>query len=508
MSDAQKVILVILDGFGIRESSDFNAVKIAKKPNIDWLLKECPSTTLDGSGLSVGLPRGQMGNSEVGHMNIGAGRVVYQDLTKIDKAIEDGEFVKNPVLIDVAKKLKVCGGKLHLMGLVSPGGVHSSMDHLHAILEFGKKEGLTVVLHCFLDGRDTPPQSAVDYIRELEKKMKEEDLGIIGTVTGRFYAMDRDNRWERVENGYNALVIGEGLKAHSGLEAVEQSYKRGENDEFVKPTVIIDETGNPKGLMNDGDAVIFFNFRSDRAREISVALNFDDFDSFERKKRVKFCVYATMTRYRADFPFPVLFDAERLTNILGEVISRNGLRQLRIAETEKYAHVTFFFNGGKESVFEGEERILVPSPKVETYDLKPEMSAYEVTDNLIENIEKYDLVILNFANPDMVGHTGILSAAVKAIEAIDECVGRILKKVDEEGRVLILTADHGNSEQMIDEVTKAPHTAHTTNPVPFIIYNYDREITLKQGILADIAPTILKIMNIPIPKEMTGKVLF
>lgn len=508
MTENRKAILVILDGFGVREKKDFNAVESAKKPNIDRLFKEDPSTLLDGSGLSVGLPRGQMGNSEVGHMNIGAGRVVYQDLTKIDKSIEDGDFFTNPVLNGMSEKLRSCKGKLHLMGLVSPGGVHSSMDHLHALLEFGKKEGLKVVLHCFLDGRDTPPQSAVDYVRDLEKKMNDENLGVIGTVQGRFYAMDRDNRWERVEKAYNALLLGEGLKASSGLEAVTESYKRNETDEFVKPTVIVDGSGDPKGLFNDGDAVVFFNFRSDRAREISMALNFDDFKDFDRKKRVKFCVYATMTRYRADFPFPVLFEAEKLTNILGEVISRNGLKQLRIAETEKYAHVTFFFNGGKESVFEGEDRILVPSPKIETYDLKPEMSAYEVTDKLIENIEKYDLVILNFANPDMVGHTGIMSAAVKAVEAVDECVGRIIKKVDEEGRVLILTADHGNSEQMFDETTNAPHTAHTTNPVPFVIHNYHQKITLNKGILADIAPTILKIMNIPIPAEMTGKVLF
>lgn len=507
MSDSKKVILIILDGFGIRESEKFNAVKLAKKPNLDHLFKNFPKTELEASGLAVGLPKGQMGNSEVGHMNIGAGRVVYQDLTKIDKSIEDGEFVKNSVLNDVATKLKKCGGKLHLMGLVSPGGVHSSMDHLHALLEFGKKEGLNVVLHCFLDGRDTPPQSAVGYIRDLEKKMNDENLGVIGTVSGRFYAMDRDNRWERVEKAYDTLTLGDGFVSHSGLEAVEASYKCGENDEFVKPTVIIDENGNPKGLMNDGDAVIFFNFRSDRARELSIALNFDEFEGFARKKRIKFCTYATMTRYRADFPFPVLYDAEKLVNILGEVISNNGKTQLRIAETEKYGHVTFFFNGGKESVFKGEERILVPSPKVETYDLKPEMSAYEVTDKLIANIEKYDLVIINFANPDMLGHTGIMSAAVKAIEAVDECVGRILKKVDEEGRVALVTADHGNSEQMFDEMTNAPHTAHTTNLVPFVIRNYPVE-KLHKGILADIAPTILKIMNIKIPAEMTGKVLF
>ena len=507
MTTGKRAILIILDGFGVRKDNDFNAVNVANKPNIDKLFAQNPNTELDGSGLAVGLPEGQMGNSEVGHMNIGAGRVVYQDLTKIDKSIKDGDFFNNPVLRQVTEKIKECGGKLHLMGLVSPGGVHSSLDHLHALLEFGKKEGLEVVLHCFLDGRDTPPRSAVNYIRDLEKKMKEDGLGKIGTVSGRFYAMDRDNRWQRVEKAYNALILGDGLKAQTALEAVENSYNKDEGDEFVKPTVIVGEDGNPVGTMKDGDAAIFFNFRSDRARELSIALTFDDFAEFERKKRVKFCNYVTMTRYRADFPFKVLYDHEELVNILGEVVSKNEKTQLRIAETEKYAHVTFFFNGGKESVFKGEERILVPSPKVETYDLKPEMSAYEVTDKLIENIEKYDLVVLNFANPDMVGHTGVMSAAVKAIEAVDKCVGRILEKAKEEGRAVLLTADHGNSELMFDETTNSPHTAHTTNAVPFVIYNYPVK-ELKKGILADIAPTILKIMNLEIPKEMTGKVLF
>lgn len=507
MTTGKRAILIILDGFGVGKDDDFNAVKKADKPNIDRLFSENPSSELDGSGLAVGLPEGQMGNSEVGHMNIGAGRVVYQDLTKIDKSIADGDFFTNPVLLEVSEKTKKCGGKLHLMGLVSPGGVHSSMEHLRALLEFGKKEGLEVVLHCFLDGRDTPPRSAVNYIRDLEKDMKDNGLGKIGTVSGRFYAMDRDNRWERVELAYDTLLLSEGLKAETALEAVKRSYERDENDEFVKPTVIVDESGNPVGQMEDGDAALFFNFRSDRARELSMALNFDDFDGFERKKRVKFCSYSTMTRYRADFPFKVLYDQEKLVNILGEVISKNGKTQLRIAETEKYAHVTFFFNGGKESVFKGEERILVPSPQVETYDLKPEMSAYEVTEQLIENIEKYDLVVLNFANPDMVGHTGVMSATVKAIETVDGCVGRILEKAKEEDRAVLLTADHGNSEKMFDETTNSPHTAHTTNPVPFVIANYPVK-ELHKGILADIAPTILKIMNIEIPKEMTGRVLF
>lgn len=503
----KKVMLMILDGFGIRESSDFNAVKTAKTPNIDKLLASSPKCRLSASGLDVGLPKGQMGNSEVGHTNIGAGRVVYQDLTKIDRAIEDGSFFENPVLKETVKELKIHGGTLHLMGLVSPGGVHSSMEHLYALLEFGKRNKLEVVVHCFLDGRDTPPQSAINYVRELDEKMKKEGLGEIATVMGRFYAMDRDNRWERVEQAYDALTMGFGLRAETPVDAILNSYARGEYDEFVRPTIIMNDCGFPKGVMRDEDAVIFFNFRADRAREISMALNFDEFNGFMRKQRVNFSQYATMTRYRADFPFPVLFEHEELKNILGEVVSKAGKTQLRIAETEKYAHVTFFFNGGKETVFEGEERILVPSPKVQTYDLKPEMSAYEVTEQLLENIEKFDLVILNFANPDMVGHTGVMEAAVKAIEAIDECVGKIMAKVEKEGRVLILTADHGNSEQMFDETTKAPHTAHTTNPVPFAVYNYEN-IELHNGILADIAPTILKIMGLDIPAEMTGKELF
>lgn len=498
---------MILDGFGIRESSDFNAVKTAKTPNIDKLLASSPKCQLSASGLDVGLPKGQMGNSEVGHTNIGAGRVVYQDLTKIDRAIEDGSFFENPVLKETVKELKIHGGTLHLMGLVSPGGVHSSMEHLYALLEFGKRNKLEVVVHCFLDGRDTPPQSAINYIRELDEKMKKENLGEIATVMGRFYAMDRDNRWDRVEQAYDALTMGLGLRAETPVDAILNSYARGEYDEFVRPTIIMNDCGFPKGVMRDEDAVIFFNFRADRAREISMALNFDEFNGFMRKQRVNFSQYATMTRYRADFPFPVLFEHEELKNILGEVVSKAGKTQLRIAETEKYAHVTFFFNGGKETVFDGEERILVPSPKVQTYDLKPEMSAYEVTEQLLENIEKFDLVILNFANPDMVGHTGVMEAAVKAIEAIDECVGKIMAKVEKEGRVLILTADHGNSEQMFDETTKAPHTAHTTNPVPFAVYNYEN-IELHNGILADIAPTILKIMGLEIPAEMTGKELF
>lgn len=503
----KKVMLMILDGFGIRESSDFNAVKTAKTPNIDKLLASSPKCQLSASGLDVGLPKGQMGNSEVGHTNIGAGRVVYQDLTKIDRAIEDGSFFENPVLKETVKELKIHGGTLHLMGLVSPGGVHSSMEHLYALLEFGKRNKLEVVVHCFLDGRDTPPQSAINYIRELDEKMKKENLGEIATVMGRFYAMDRDNRWDRVEQAYDALTMGLGLRAETPVDAILNSYARGEYDEFVRPTIIMNDCGFPKGVMRDEDAVIFFNFRADRAREISMALNFDEFNGFMRKQRVNFSQYATMTRYRADFPFPVLFEHEELKNILGEVVSKAGKTQLRIAETEKYAHVTFFFNGGKETVFDGEERILVPSPKVQTYDLKPEMSAYEVTEQLLENIEKFDLVILNFANPDMVGHTGVMEAAVKAIEAIDECVGKIMAKVEKEGRVLILTADHGNSEQMFDETTKAPHTAHTTNPVPFAVYNYEN-IELHNGILADIAPTILKIMGLEIPAEMTGKELF
>ncbi len=500
----QKVILTILDGWGYREESEFNAIKAGKTPNFDKLLTTYPYTFLQASGNYVGLPDGQMGNSEVGHTNIGAGRIVYQDLTKITKAVREKTFFKNEVLLSVRDKLKENGGRLHIFGLVSPGGVHSSMDHLYALIDFAAENKLPLYVHAFLDGRDTPPKSAQEYLKELQKYLDKTGNGSIATIMGRFYVMDRDKRWDRVEKAYNALTSGEALSASTADEAITEAYKNGETDEFVSPYII----GGKDGILKDGDGAIFFNFRSDRAREISTALNFDDFDGFERKKRINFSIYATMTQYKAEFPFPVLYPPEELTNILGEVISKEGLSQLRIAETEKYAHVTFFFNGGKETVFENEERILIPSPKVKTYDMQPEMSAYEVTDALLEVIEKYDLVILNFANPDMVGHTGIFEAAIKAVETIDECLGKILNKVLEENRTMFVTADHGNVDLMYDEKTKTPVTAHTTNPVYFIAVNHPEKITLHEGILADIAPTILKTMKIEIPSEMTGKPLY
>ncbi len=504
----KKSILIILDGWGLREEKEFNAIKTANTPNFDFLWENFPHTKLQASGEFVGLPDGQMGNSEVGHTNIGAGRVVYQDLTKINKAIKTGEIMNNPVLLELAKKTNEKNGDIHLMGLVSNGGVHSSMEHLFALLKFMKKNAKgKVFLHAFLDGRDTPPQSAVKYLKEVEEFMQKEEVGSIASISGRFYAMDRDNRWERVEKAYNALVLGKGKVANSVSNAIENAYKNDETDEFVLPTIIL-ENGKFKGILKDNDSVVFFNFRSDRARELSMALNFDDFDGFKREKRINFTTYATMTEYREDFTFPVIYGKEELKRIFGEEISGQKLRQLRIAETEKYAHVTFFFNGGREEAFENEDRILVPSPKVETYDLKPEMSAFEVKDKLLENIEKYDMVILNFANTDMVGHTGVFEAAVKAVEAVDQCLGEIFEKIKKEGRIMFVTADHGNAELMFDKEKNSPHTAHTTNPVPFIVVNGPKDLKLNEGKLADIAPTIMKISDMEIPEEMGGKPLF
>lgn len=506
----QKAILVILDGWGYSEERKYNAVAQAKTPNFTRLWNNNPHTLLEASENYVGLPAGQMGNSEVGHTNIGAGRIVYQDFTRINKAVETGKIFQNPTLLKVRDTLKETGGKLHILGLVSPGGVHSSMEHIYAIIEFAAKNNIKdLYLHAFLDGRDTPPKSAKEYLSDVEKVMAKNGVGKIASIQGRFWGMDRDNRWERVEKGYDCFTSGEGLKANTAAEALMTGYKNGETDEFITPTLIIDkETGNPIATFNDGDAAIFFNFRSDRTREISMALNFDNFDKFTRKKRVKFSIYATMTQYREDFPFPVLFGPEELTNIFGEVISKTGRKQLRIAETEKYAHVTFFFNGGEEKVFEGEERLLVPSPKVKTYDMQPEMSAPIVTEKLLEVMEKYDVIVLNFANPDMVGHTGVFEAAVKAVETVDTCLGRVYEKAKSEGRLMVVTADHGNAELMFDETTNSPHTAHTLNPVPFIVINAQQKLELSRGILADIAPTMLKLMGIDTPAEMTGKVLF
>ncbi len=511
MAARKPLMLLIFDGLGINDRKEGNAVKMANLPNLRRIWEDFPTTSLDCSGLAVGLPKGQMGNSEVGHLNIGAGRIVYQDLTRIDRAIESGEFFKNKAFLEAMAHVKKNKSALHLFGLLSDGGVHSHIDHAKALLKLAKDQGLErVFLDAFLDGRDVPPKSAKNYIEEIDDEMDELSIGKISTVMGRYYAMDRDKRWERVKRAYDAMVLGVGLKAKSALEAVENAYERGETDEFVQPTVIVDDEGKPLGTITDGDAIIFFNFRSDRAREITRAFIFDDFSGFVREKHPK-VFYVCMTEYDEMFPVPEAFPPERMKHILAEVLAEHHLKQLHIAETEKYAHVTFFFNGGEETPFPGEDRILIPSPKVPTYDLQPEMSAFPVTNAVVEKIKAdiYDVIILNFANADMVGHTGILPAAIKALEAVDKCTGRIFDAIREKHGVLILTADHGNAEQMIYYDTGKPHTAHTTDPVPFtIVSDLGKEVKLRSGgILADIAPTMLEILDIEKPKEMTGRTL-
>lgn len=500
-------MLMILDGFGINPNKDGNAVELAKTPNIDKLMKKYPTTQIKTSGLAVGLPEGQMGNSEVGHTNIGAGRIVYQELTRITKSIENGDFFTNPEFIAAIENCKKNNTKLHILGLLSDGGVHSHIRHLFGLLEMAKRRDFEdVYVHCFLDGRDTPPASAESYIIKLQDKMQEKGIGKIASISGRFYSMDRDKRWERVKKCYDALVNGEGNKAGSVINAIENSYQKEVFDEFVEPTVICNGE-EPVAKIEKNDSVIFFNFRPDRAREITRALVDKDFDGFETKKDLNL-YFVCFTNYDETMPnVHIAFKKEPLKNTFGEYISKKGYTQLRIAETEKYAHVTFFFNGGEEKQYEGEDRILVPSPKVETYDLKPEMSAYEVTDKVLDAIknDKYDVIILNYANPDMVGHTGSLSAAIKAVETIDECVGKVVKLIEEKQGNLIITADHGNAEQMIDYKTGEPHTAHTTNPVPLILVTKKEDIKLrKDGKLADLAPTMLDLMNLDKPEEMTG----
>lgn len=500
-------VLMILDGYGLNERHEANAVYEAKTPVMDALMRDYPFVKGNASGLSVGLPDGQMGNSEVGHLNMGAGRIVYQDLTRITKAINDGDFFENEALLKACRNVRENNSALHLYGLVSDGGVHSHNTHIYGLLELAKRQGIgKVYVHCFLDGRDTPPMSGKSFVEELEEKMKETGVGKIASVMGRYYAMDRDNRWERVQKAYNALVKGEGLYAESAADAVQASYNEGVTDEFVKP-VVIQENGKPVGIIRDGDSVIFFNFRPDRAREITRTLCDDDFAGFDRGERIR-TTYVCFTEYDATIRHTeVAFKKEEIVHTLGEYLSEMGLKQARIAETEKYAHVTFFFNGGVEKPYPGEDRFLVDSPKVATYDMKPEMSAYEVCDKLTFAIKsgKYDVIIINFANPDMVGHTGVESAAVKAVEAVDVCVGRAVEALKEAGGQMFLCADHGNAEQLKDYATGAPFTAHTTNPVPFILINSDPAYSLREGgCLADIAPTLLEMMGIEKPAEMTG----
>lgn len=504
------VVLLILDGLGIGKNTKGNAVEAAKMPVYKQLITENPKTQLQASGFAVGLPDGQMGNSEVGHLNIGAGRVVYQELTRISQSIEEGHFFENDVLRSAMHYAASEGKTLHLMGLVSDGGVHSHLNHLYALLEMAKFHEIEqVAVHCFLDGRDTSPQSALDYIEALEEKMISLEIGKIATISGRYYAMDRDKRWDRTEMAYKAMVTGEARVAESALDAINQSYYRGETDEFVKPTVI---KGAEENLyqIKDNDAVIFFNFRPDRARQMTRALVDEEFSFFERPKGYIPLYCVTMTQYDKTMLGPeIAFAPQSLHNTLGEVLSKANKKQLRIAETEKYAHVTYFLNGGVEVAYEGEERILVPSPKVATYDLQPEMSAAKVTEALLSRMESndLDLIIVNFANPDMVGHTGVMDAVVKALETVDECLGRIVFKVLEQNGAMLITSDHGNSEELVEEITGKTLTAHTTNPVPLIAVGMEGVELLSNGKLCDLAPTLLEILGLEKPKEMTGKSL-
>lgn len=504
-------VLMILDGYGLNDRKDHNAVAEANTPVMDKLMKEYLFVKGNASGMAVGLPEGQMGNSEVGHLNMGAGRIVYQELTRITKEIQDGTFFENPALVKAMENCKANDSALHIYGLVSDGGVHSHITHLYGVLEMAKKFDLKkVYVHCFLDGRDTPPASGKGYVEQLEEEMKKLGVGKVASVCGRYYAMDRDNNYDRVELAYKALTKGEGLTAESATTGIQASYDRDETDEFVKPTVVV-EDGKPVATIQDKDSIVFINFRPDRAREITHAFCDDDFKGFERGKRLD-VTYVCFSDYDPTIPNKdVAFHKIAVTNTFGEWLAANDMTQARIAETEKYAHVTFFFNGGVEEPNKGEDRILVNSPKdVATYDLKPEMSAYEVCDKLCAAIksEKYDVIIINFANPDMVGHTGVEAAAIKAVETVDECVGKAVDALLSVNGTMFICADHGNCEQLVDYETGAPFTAHTTNPVPFILVNYDPAYTLKEGgCLADIVPTLIETMGMTKPAEMTGKSL-
>ena len=511
MNRHKKCMLIILDGCGINHVEEGNAVFQAKTPCLDRLKKEYPNTELLCSGEAVGLPKGIMGNSEVGHLNIGAGRIVYQDLLRIDSAIADGTFFKNDTLNTVISGVKNNNSALHLMGLVSDGGVHSQLTHLFALIDLAKQKGISrIFIHAILDGRDTPPDSGAKYINNLQEYIKKDDTVSIATICGRFYAMDRDKRWDRIEKAFLLYTLGKGIKEKDPLEAVQNAYLRDETDEFAKPVVITKKNGEPVGTIKDNDGIIFFNFRADRAREITSALTDSSFEYFSRETLPVISGFVCMTLYDEKFDLPIAFGPVHMDNILGEVISDHGLKQFRIAETEKYAHVTYFFNGGEEKSFPMEERCVIPSPRdVETYDKKPEMSAALVTEEVLSQIksDKYDFIVLNFANMDMVGHTGILDAAVKACEEVDRCLNKIVTLLKEKGTVALITADHGNAEMMIDQNGK-PYTSHTLNPVPLILIDDTRKnVALKPGSLQNIAPTILEIMNIEKPAEMTGQSL-
>lgn len=509
--EKRPVVLMILDGYGLNDNCEANAVCEGKTPVMDQLMSQCPFVKGQASGLAVGLPDGQMGNSEVGHLNMGAGRIVYQELTRITKSIEDGDFFQNEELMAAVENCKKNDSALHMFGLVSDGGVHSHITHIYGLLELAKRNGLSkVYVHCFLDGRDTPPTSGKEFVEALEAKMAELGVGKVGVVSGRYYAMDRDKNWDRVEKAYNALTKGEGVHAEHAADAIQASYDDGKTDEFMMPTVIT-ENGAPVATIKNGDSVIFFNFRPDRARQLTRTFCDDEFTGFDRGERIK-TTFVCFTDYDETIKNKlVAFKKESITNTFGEFLAAHGLKQARIAETEKYAHVTFFFNGGVEEPNPGEDRILVPSPKeVATYDLKPEMSAPAVCDKLVDCIKsgQYDVIIINFANPDMVGHTGVESAAIKAIETVDACVGRAVDAIKEVNGVLFICADHGNAEQLVDYSTGEPWTAHTTNPVPFILVNADPAYKLREGgCLADIAPTLIELMGMEQPKEMTGKSL-
>ena len=505
MTDNKRVLLCIMDGWGLNTNCAKDATKTANTPNFDNLKKTEKYTQINASGEYVGLPDGQMGNSEVGHLNLGAGRIVYQDLTRINKEIREGKFFENKEFKAAIEHVKKNNSSLHLYGLVSTGGVHSSFDHVKALIKMAADNGLKkVYVHAFLDGRDTPPKSAVEFLAELEAELKKYNLPQIATISGRYWAMDRDNRWDRVEKAYNALLFGEGETAVNSDEAIKTSYAKDVTDEFVEPTVTNPDADS---RIKDNDSIIFFNYRPDRAREITRAMTFENFDGFNRKARRNNLYYVCMTQYDETFPLPIAYPPEKLVNILGDVLDANGVKQFRTAETEKYAHITFFFNGGEEKSGKLETRALVASPKVATYDLQPEMSAPEVCKNVLKALDNpdYGFILVNFANPDMVGHTGVFDAAVKACETVDACVGKIAQKAKEKGVLMLLTADHGNSECMEDPVTHSPFTAHTTNPVPFLLINGNGKYELKEtGALCDVAPTVLELLGIKQPQEMTG----